>query len=57
MHKNICRQPVKYLNTKKYYGAQPLTLKVLLSAAMWQPWRCAMVQWLPQACYWAPGAG
>ena len=28
MHKNICRQPVKYLYIKKYYGAQPLTLKV-----------------------------
>ena len=57
MRKNISRQPVKYLNTKKYFCGRPLTLKVRLSAAMWQPWRCAMVQWLPQACYWAPGAG
>ena len=28
MHKNICRQPVKYLNTKKYFCGRPLTLKV-----------------------------
>ena len=58
MHKNICRQPVKIFKTlKNIFGGQPLTLKVRHSAAMWQPWRCAMVQWLPEACYWAPGAG